>query len=61
MWIDRLGMYIDYYTVSGEHSTLRVAFPRVVEDDRDARSIITMTAQLAWERDRNYIPIVPPL
>ncbi|GMH35119.1 hypothetical protein BSKO_02987 [Bryopsis sp. KO-2023] len=61
MWIDRLGMYIDYYTDSGEHSTLRVPFPRPVEDERDARSIITMTAQLAWERDRNYIPIIPPL
>jgi hypothetical protein len=28
-------------------------------DERDARSVMTMAAQLAWERERSYRPPVP--
>ena len=30
-----------------------------VLDERDARSVLTMLAQLAWEQERNYVPVVP--
>lgn len=62
-WIDRLGMYFKYKKEEDDGSesshTLRVPFPRVVEDERDARSIMTMAAHLAWEKERNYVPKVP--
>ena len=40
---------------------VRVTFAREVVDERDARSTLTMLAQLAWERERNYVPVVPQL
>lgn len=38
----------------------RVDFKREVENERDVRSTFTMLAQHAWERERTYIPIMPP-
>ena len=40
---------------------VRVTFAREVVDERDARSTLTMLAQLAWERERNYVPVVPQI
>ena len=35
-----------------------MTFAREVTDERDAQSRVTMLAQVAWEKDRNYIPIM---
>jgi hypothetical protein len=40
---------------------VRVTFAREVADERDARSTLTMLAQLAWERERNYVPVIPQI
>ena len=37
---------------------VRVTFAREVTDERDARSTLTMLAQVAWERERSYIPVM---
>ena len=37
---------------------VRVTFAREVTDERDAQSTLTMLAQVAWEKERNYIPIM---
>lgn len=55
-WVDRFGFYISYDTINAKSNALRVPFPREVEEDRDARSLLTMTAHLAWEKDRNTVP-----
>jgi hypothetical protein len=48
--------------VIGEKARVtRVPFYREVKDERDARSTLTMLAQLAWERERNYVPVMPQL
>ena len=36
-----------------------MTFAREVTDERDALSTLTMLAQVAWERERNYIPVMP--
>ncbi|KAK9835391.1 hypothetical protein WJX81_006878 [Elliptochloris bilobata] len=61
LWVDRLGLYL-LAAVRGEGAqVVRVTFAREVLDERDARSTLTMLAQLAWERERNYVPIVPQI
>ena len=40
---------------------IRVTFAREVTDERDAQSTLTMLAQVAWEKERNYIPIMSPV
>ena len=35
---------------------VRVTFAREVTDERDAQSTLTMLAQVAWEKERNYNP-----
>jgi hypothetical protein len=40
-------------------SLVRVPFQRPVIDERDARSALTMAAQIAWESERSYVPPVP--
>lgn len=55
-WVDRLGFYISYETIHSKNNVLRIAFPRPVEEDRDARSLLTMMAHWAWESDRNAVP-----
>ena len=61
LWLDRLGMYIRS-EVAGEDGgaprVVRVPFYRAVLDERDARSVITMAAQIAWEGERSYVPPV---
>ena len=60
LWVDKLGVYLS--VVSSQNSTpcvARVTFQRQVLDERDARSVLTLLAQVAWERERNYIPPVP--
>jgi len=51
-WVDKFGFYIVYDTINSKYNTLRVDFPREVDGDRDARSLMTMAAHLAWESDR---------
>jgi hypothetical protein len=43
----------------GEMTLVRVPFQRPVLDERDARSALTMAAQIAWEGERSYVPPVP--
>lgn len=60
LWVDRLGIYLFAATVGGPGAqVVRVTFAREVTDERDAQSTLTMLAQVAWERERNYIPIMP--
>ena len=42
----------------GGVQVIRVTFAREVTDERDAQSTLTMLAQVAWEKERNYIPIM---
>lgn len=44
-----------------ESSVVRVPFYRAIIDERDARSVLTMAAQLAWEKERNYTPQLPAI
>eukprot|EP00897_Mesotaenium_endlicherianum_P001221 jgi/Mesen1/1126/ME000123S00294 len=61
-WVDRLGFDMRVLTRSPQQlHEVRIPFPRPVTDDRDARSSITMMAQVAWERERHYIPPNIPL
>lgn len=39
----------------------RASFMREVTHERDARSVLTMLAQVSWEKDRNYQPTMPIL
>ncbi len=39
----------------------RASFMREVGHERDARSVLTMLAQVSWERDRQYKPVMPVL
>ncbi len=63
LWIDRLGLYAR--VEAGEHLpgsvVVRVPFYRPVLDERDARSVLTMASQVAWETDRPYTPPVPSI
>lgn len=61
LWVDYLGMYIRAEVDGGEPQVVRVPFYRPVLDERDARSVITMAAQIAWERERAYTPPVPSI
>eukprot|EP00243_Klebsormidium_subtile_P008326 TRINITY_DN390_c0_g1_i1.p1 TRINITY_DN390_c0_g1~~TRINITY_DN390_c0_g1_i1.p1 ORF type:complete len:362 (+),score=61.20 TRINITY_DN390_c0_g1_i1:149-1234(+) len=56
-WVDRLGFNLQVlYHEPKQLEELRVAFPREVVDERDARSSLTMLAQLAWEKEKPYVP-----
>jgi len=61
LWVDRLGAYFRAVGQGGEQRTLRVPFEREVEDEREARSALTMMAQVAWELERPYNPVAPAL
>ncbi|CAM6018217.1 unnamed protein product [Sphagnum balticum] len=56
-WVDRLGFDMRVLTCE-PHKILeiRIPFPREVTDERDARSALTIMAQIAWEKERNYNP-----
>lgn len=58
LWMDRLGLYIRSEASGRLPEVVRVPFYRPVIDERDVRSVVTMAAQLAWERTRKYIPPV---
>lgn len=60
LWIDKQGVYLSVLTASGDAATVcRVTFHRPVLEERDARSVLTLLAQVAWERERSYVPAVP--
>jgi hypothetical protein len=59
LWVDRLGLYISCESEGGKSKVVRVPFIRPVLDERDARSAITMAAQIAWEEERPYTPAPP--
>jgi len=63
LWVDRLGMYVRVEAANHLDGLViaRVPFYRPVLDERDARSVITMAAQLAWEEERPYTPPVPSI
>ncbi|GLI59361.1 hypothetical protein VaNZ11_001125 [Volvox africanus] len=61
LWVDYLGMYIRTEVTGKEPEVVRVPFYRPVLDERDARSVITMAAQIAWERERSYNPPLPSI
>lgn len=56
LWVDRLGMYVRTEVEGKQPAVVRVPFYRAVLDERDARSVITMAAQIAWEAERPYNP-----
>lgn len=49
LWVDHLGLYVKAASQEGVVRTLRVPFLRSVEDDRDARSVLTMMAQVGGD------------
>lgn len=55
-WVDRLGFDMRILTSSHELVEVRIPFSREVLDERDARSSLTMMAQISWEYERNYNP-----
>ena len=58
--VDRLGLDIAVRApYGGEPAVVRVPFPRPVTSERDARSTLTMMAQVVWEDERQYVP--PPV
>ena len=59
LWIDSLGVYVRVAGSGRPETVVRVQFHRPVTDYRDARSVLTLLAQVAWERDRQYIPAAP--
>jgi hypothetical protein len=62
LWVDQLGMYINTEVAGREAAeVVRVPFYRPVLDERDARSVITMASQIAWERERAYNPPLPSI
>ena len=61
LWVDRLGVYLRAAMQDGgPPRDLRVPFVREVEDEREARSAVTMMAQVAWESQRSYVPQMVP-
>ena len=61
LWIDTLGLYAYAKLIRQDGIFIRVPFLRPVTDERDARSTLTMLAQMAWESERSYIPVMPEL
>jgi hypothetical protein len=59
--VDRLGVYLYVQRLGQAGEVVRVAFLRPVTDERDARSSLTLMAQLAWERERSYVPVSIPM
>lgn len=55
-WIDKQGVYLRASVGNGPVEVVRVGFDRDIVDERDARSALTMMAQIAWESDRPYTP-----
>ncbi|KAI5056618.1 hypothetical protein GOP47_0028436 [Adiantum capillus-veneris] len=55
-WVDRLGFDMRVLTSSQDLVEVRIPFSREVVDERDARSSLTMMAQISWEYERNYNP-----
>ncbi len=55
-WIDKKGVYLRASVGNEPVQVVRVGFEREVIDERDARSALTMMAQIAWETDRPYTP-----
>lgn len=61
LWVDHLGVYLRATAQDGSPARdLRVPFVRAVEDEREARSALTMMAQIAWEAQRPYQPQAVP-
>eukprot|EP00271_Cylindrocystis_brebissonii_P017237 TRINITY_DN4399_c0_g2_i1.p1 TRINITY_DN4399_c0_g2~~TRINITY_DN4399_c0_g2_i1.p1 ORF type:complete len:423 (-),score=64.08 TRINITY_DN4399_c0_g2_i1:369-1637(-) len=67
IWVDRFGFDLRVLTEGTGYNSdgspnlllrdIRVPFTRaLVTDERDARSSLTMMAQMAWEAKRKYIP-----
>lgn len=64
VWVDRLGLDVRVLLRGGEElRDVRIPFPggRPLAKEADARSAVTLMAQLAWEAERAYIPPHVPL
>lgn len=59
LWVDSWGAYVAVEQFGFEISVHRVPFQRAVMDERDARSVLTLLAQFAWEEERHYSPPIP--
>ncbi len=59
MWVDSWGAYVAVEQFGYEVSIHLVPFQRAVKDERDARSVLTLLAQFAWEEERHYSPPIP--
>ncbi|XP_002973412.2 glutamyl-tRNA reductase-binding protein, chloroplastic [Selaginella moellendorffii] len=58
-WVDRLGFDMRVLTRSPPRiMEIRIPFEREALDERDARSLLTMMGQVAWEKERKVaIPV----
>ena len=59
MWVDVLGCYVRVEARGGAPYIVRVPFASSAIDMRDAKSKITMMAQISWEEDKKYVPETP--
>uniref|UniRef100_A0A7S0UY45 DUF2470 domain-containing protein n=1 Tax=Polytomella parva TaxID=51329 RepID=A0A7S0UY45_9CHLO len=55
VWVDRLGVFVYAEVLGRPKGILRVPFYRPVLSVRDARAVMTMTAQVAWEALNKYV------
>lgn len=60
-WVDRLGFDLSVAVKDDLEDAgpaklleLRIPFEKEVADEREARSALTMMAQVAWESERKY-------
>ena len=56
LWVDKKGAFLKARLQGADTTVFRVPFDREVDDERDARSALTMMAQVAWETERSYNP-----
>ena len=51
MWVDSKGFYIRAQKRGEDPVDLRFGFPAQLTDEKDAKSMLTMLAQVAWEQE----------
>jgi hypothetical protein len=61
LWVDVRGVDFKGQTLTGRTDTGRFEFGRKALDEHDVLSLITMAAQVAWEKERAYTPAMPEM
>lgn len=57
IWVDRLGFDVQISSPQKGIYEVRIPFPREVTDEKGAKSSFNGMSQLAWEVERNYVPL----